>query len=716
MASSILINHLIVVGRNKNYKVDFNPGVNIIYGDSATGKSSILNLIDYLLGAKSFSLYPEIEAVARYAVLDVTLNEDRYTIKRDIFNPAKPIEVFPCEYSKVEEYKPKKYLPNFKPNSNYPEMGFYSEFLFDALNFSNVKIKEAPTKDDSKLVRLSFRDLFKYCYVDQDDLGSKKFLRPDNYSLQARFGEVFKYIFNTLDSNVASLDNQISAKSKERKKLDKTFTTVSDFLRESEFGSMPALDNEITIIDKEVGELQDKLKQLNTSQTVDEEVYKSIKAALSEIALNKKALLQNMQEAELKIDRFTRLKNEYLNDIAKFKASLAAKEVIGEVSKESTLCPVCDNSLEVDAALEKFDINPNDKINYEINVLKRRAKDTESLVSDTRIKWESYKVELRELDIAESNARKLMDENTKELSTPYLAERDMYVKKIGELTQKRKDLVERLKIRNQHNHLTETIKSLDIRIGQLKEQLEELKKTAPSMVDVLSNLADNLKDYLTSIKIKSPTGISYDEKSFVAKLRGIEYPDITSGGLRTIVGIGYLCSFMQEALNSTISYPSFLMIDTVGKYLGKTKEQKYKTDESSALADASEAVSDPDKYQNIFEYIIKLASSYDQKNRTCQFILVDNDVPDHIVDELSGFIVAHFSSERSNGLPVGFIDDADKYLPQLEEQADEQIATSGAIEINYSNLPSGLLDDSSVGTDNPPLLPPAPDIDTEEES
>lgn len=671
MASSILINHLIVVGRKKNYKVDFEPGVNIIYGDSATGKSSILNLIDYLLGAKHFSLYPEIEAVARYAVLDVTLNEDRYTIKRDIFDPSKPIEVFPCEYTKVEKYRPKKFLPNFQPNSRYPDLGFYSEFLFDALNFSNVKIKESPTKDDSKLVRLSFRDLFKYCYVDQDELGSKKFLRPDSYPLQVRFREVFKYIFNTLDSNVANLDSQISSKSKERKKLETIFSTVSDFLRESEFGSMPALDSEITIIDKEVEELQEKIKQLNTSQTVDEEVYKSIKAALSDIALNKKVLLQNMQEAELKIDRFTRLKNEYLNDIAKFKASVAAKEVIGEVSKEITLCPVCDNGLEVDAALEKFDINPNDKIKHEINVLKRRSKDTEQLVHDTRQKWEAFKVELRELDSAESNARKLMEENTKDLSTPYLAERDMYVKKVGELTQKRKDLVERLKIRNQHNHLTAQIKSLDIRISQLKEQLEELKKTAPSMVDVLSNLADNLKDYLTSIKIKSPTGISYDDKSFSAKLRDIEYPNITSGGLRTIVGIGYLCSFMQEALNSTISYPSFLMIDTVGKYLGKTKEQKYKSDESSKLADVSEAVSDPDKYQNIFEYIIKLASRYDEKNRTCQFILVDNDVPDHIVNELSGFIVAHFSSERVNGLPVGFIDDADQYLSQIDDTAND---------------------------------------------
>jgi energy-coupling factor transporter ATP-binding protein EcfA2 len=659
MASSLLINQLIVVGRNKNYTVNFNPGVNIIYGDSATGKSSILNLIDYLLGAKYFDLYPEIEAVGRYAVLDVTLNEDRYTIKRDIFDASKLIEVFPCEYEKIEEFPPTKYLPNFKINSNFPNAGFYSEFLFNALNFNNVKIKESPSKDDSKLVRLSFRDLFKYCYVDQDDLGSKKFLKPDNYALKTRYKEVFKYIFNTLDSNVSNLDNQIAEKTNQRNKFDKTFTTVSEFLRDSEFGSMPALDAEITIIDNEIQGNQSRIIQLNKDQTVDNEVYDTIKSTLAELSLERKVLLQNMQEAELKIERFTRLKNDYLNDISKFKASLAAKDVIGEISKEIALCPVCDNSLEIETAKEKFDITSTDKISYEITVLKRRAKDTEHIVNETRRQWELNKVELRELDESEQTARKLVEENTKELSTPYLAERDMYVTKLGELKQKRKDLVERLKIRNQHSHLTDSIKSLDIRIGQLKKQLEELKQNSPSMSKVLSNLADNLKDYLNFVKIKSPTGISYDEKSFTPKLRDIEYSNITSGGLRTIVGIGYLCSLMKESLNSTISYPSFLMIDTVGKYLGKTKDQKLVIDSDAKAADAQEAVSDPEKYQNIFEYIINVASEYEEKNRTCQFILVDNDVPDHIIDKLSGFIAAHYSSERVNGLPVGFIDDAD---------------------------------------------------------
>lgn len=659
MASSILINQLIVVGRRKNYTVNFNPGVNIVYGDSNTGKSTIVNLIDYLLGAKSFDSYPEIEAAARYAALDLTLNEDRYTIKRDIFDPNSLIEVYECPFDKVNEYPSKKYLPNFNKESNSFDSGYFSDFLLDALNLNNIKLKESPSKDDSKLVRLSFRDLFKYCYVDQDDLGDKRFFNSDNWAVKSKNKEVFKYIFNALDGHISELQNQISEKLRKRKKLEQTYTTVSEFLRDSEFASQISLDNSIEQIDQDISDLNTQIIELNKRQIADSEVYSTIRSELSKISLEKKTLIRLMSAQEEKIERFTRLKNDYLNDVNKFKSSLAAISAIGEVEQQIEICPVCDNSLNVELAKAKFEITSEEKISQEINALKRRAKETEGIANETKKEWEINKTKLSDLEASEAEAIKLQEKNTKELSSPYLAERDMYVTKLGELQQKRKDTVSKLKVRNQHGNLTEMIRSLDTRIGQLQEKLEEQQKKTPSISDVLSNLADNLKAYLSFVKIKSPTGINYSDKTFLPQVRNIDYARIPSGGLRTIVSVGYLCSLMEEALSRDMSYPSFLMIDTVGKYLGKTKEQKYQNDYTDQAADKLEAVSDPNKYKNIFEYIIKIAEMYDTKNKTCQFILVDNDVPEHIVDKLSGFIVAHFSSERINGLPVGFIDDAD---------------------------------------------------------
>ncbi|MUK30157.1 exonuclease SbcC [Aliivibrio fischeri] len=657
MASHILINKLVVVGHEKNYSVNFNKGVNIIYGDSATGKSSILNLIDYLLGAKKFDLYPEIEASGKYAALDVELNAIRYTIKRDIFNSKNPIEVYPCRFENVDNYACKKYLPSFVDSHQFPGLDYFSNFLLDSLDLPKVKLKEAPTKDDSKLVRLSFRDIFKYCYVDQDALGSKGFLKSENYALQTKNKEVFKYIFNALDSNISNLEGVLSEKTSERKTIDKKYQMVAEFLRESEFESVHTLDNNVDKIDAQIKEIKLQINSLNKTSVSDYEIFNIIKEELKNIALKRREYLQQSQDKKLKVEKFTRLKNDYINDINKFKASISASNIIGKISIEKEICPICDNELNVSLAKERFTIDDKEKIAHEVNLLKRRVRDTESIIFKTKEDWEDINVQLKKLDEVESEALNVQEKNTKELTAPYLAERDIYTTKLGELIQKRKDFVNRLKVRNQHKHLSTSIKSLDVSILKLKDDIELLRKSAPSMSSVLSELADNLYAYLKFVKIKSPSDISYDSTSFAAKVRGIEYSNLTSGGLRTIVCIGYLCSLLEASLYAQLNYPSFLMIDTVGKYLGKTKNQSYKITKTQREADNLEAVSDPSKYKNIYEFIIELSEKFENQDRTCQIILVDNDVPDHIVKDLSGFIVAHYSSEKLNGLPVGFIDD-----------------------------------------------------------
>ncbi|CAH1609467.1 conserved hypothetical protein [Vibrio jasicida] len=656
MASSILINELIVVGHEKNYRVKFFKGVNIIYGDSATGKSSILNLIDYLLGSKKFDLYPEIEASGKYAALDVELNGTRYTIKRDIFKPNQPIEVYPCNFDSVDNHACKKYLPSFAKSSAHGELDFYSDFLLDSLDLPKIKLKESPTKDDSKLVRLSFRDIFKFCYVDQDTLGNKSFLKPDNYVVQTKNKEVFKYIFNALDNNLSTLEGFLSDRIRERKAIENKFNMVAEFLRESEFETLSTLDDGVTKIDQKIIEIETALAELNKSNVSDDEIYKIIKSELEKISLERKNLFQKSQDIKLKIEKFTRLKNDYVNDVNKFKASISARSTIGAINEEVELCPICDSTLDVSIVKERFTIDEKDKISHEINLLKRRIRDTESIVSQARQELDNTNSELKKLDDVESEALRLQEKNTKELTSPYLAERDMYTLQLGELKQKRKDIVNRLKVRNQHKHLSTNIKSLEIRIGKLQEEIDNLKKTAPSMVEVLSDLGDYLYNYLKFVKIKSPSDISFDPVSFSAKVRGIEYSNLTSGGLRTIVSIGYLCSLLEASLESNINYPSFLMIDTVGKYLGKTKEQNYEISSDEKVEDEIEAVSDPMKYKNIYEFIIGLTEKFENRDKVSQVILVDNDVPDHIVSDLSGFIVAQYSSERANGLPVGFID------------------------------------------------------------
>jgi hypothetical protein len=99
------------------------------------------------------------------------------------------------------------------------------------------------------------------------------------------------------------------------------------------------------------------------------------------------------------------------------------------------------------------------------------------------------------------------------------------------------------------------------------------------------------------------------------------------------------------------------MVDTVGKFLGKTPENP-ESDQLTTLNDA-DGVADPEKYKNLFEALIKTAEKFDENNKLCQIILVDNDIPQNVAFEIQGLEIAHYRSNGVNGLPTGLIDDWD---------------------------------------------------------
>ena len=169
-------------------------------------------------------------------------------------------------------------------------------------------------------------------------------------------------------------------------------------------------------------------------------------------------------------------------------------------------------------------------------------------------------------------------------------------------------------------------------------------------------MAQSLADFLTYVKVKRPVEVSINHTKFFPSVRGVEYKLIRSGGLRTLTCIGYFVALLEASLSRPMNHPGLLMIDTVGKYLGKTKE-KYAA-ETSALDDQAEGASDPGKYKAIFTYFVELEKTFEMKERSFQAILVDNDIPAEIAESLRPFVAVHYSSIGENGLPVGFIDDA----------------------------------------------------------
>ncbi|MNZ96203.1 hypothetical protein D3C78_1153870 [compost metagenome] len=292
----------------------------------------------------------------------------------------------------------------------------------------------------------------------------------------------------------------------------------------------------------------------------------------------------------------------------------------------------------------------------ELSSLQKKKKSIQSLIDELSAKSRSLAVEQAAYSLDLDRAREMLDTESRAMITPYLTQRDTLIREIASNKQIRSQLTANIRIRNQQQNIHDTYENVNLAIKQLNDRIADLKKTAPSIHDVLSKLGDYLKLYLKKVNIKRQEGISISPKSFAPIIRDREYVNITSGGLRTISSIGFMIALLEYAIDFEINHPRLLMIDTVGKYLGKTTKQKYE-DQTNQDEDSKEGMSDPLKYQNIYEYILSVANRAESKDIPCQIILVDNDVPDTFINRYKAFIVAHYSSTGENGLSVGLIDD-----------------------------------------------------------
>lgn len=631
--------------------------MNIIYGDSDTGKSSILEFINYLLGASSIELSDEVNASIEYAALELEINSVSLTIKRNIYDPKEHIEVYPCVFEKCADFFPKKYSPNFT-DTHAPD-GFFSDFLLDSLGFPKVKIKVSPSKADSEVKRLSFRNLFKYVYVNQDDVGSKSFLDLNNWIKSTSNREVVKYIFNVLDSSIAELEVEIAERARESKKLLNKYTSVSEFLRETGYDSQVSIDDSITRIDKTIDALEVEFTKINNSMVASSQNHTELKAIFNELSLNEKHAAQEIIKTRVQIEKYSRLKNDYENDIAKINSIIHAQTRIGQTTEHANPCPVCDTPILPTQATDSFQTVSRDTLSDELNSIQKKKKSIQSLIDELSSKSRELAQDQAAYNSDLSRAREMLDTESQAMITPYLTQRDTLVKEIASNKKARDFLVNNIRVRNQQQKIHDAYENLNLAIKQLNERLAELRETAPSISEVLETLGDYLSKYLKKVNIKRQEGISISPKSFAPVIRGRDYLNITSGGLRTISSVGFMISLLEYAIDSEINHPRLLMIDTVGKYLGKTTKEKYQ-DQTSVQEDTREGISDPLKYQNIYEYLLGVANKAEEKEVPCQIILVDNDVPDTFVNRYKAYIVAHYSSTGENGLDVGLIDDIEK--------------------------------------------------------
>ena len=684
----LVVNYLYLVGRRKNYKVSFQNGLNIIYGDSDTGKSSILNLVNYCLGASSIDLYDEIEIAGNYCLLEVLLLGTKYTIKRDIFNPKAEIEVYESSYDEIEDYFPKYYSPNYVQVS---EDGVFSEFLLNSMNIPVVKLKESPSKVDSKMKSLSFRDIFKYNYLTQDKVGSK-FLFGENYVLISKLKETFKLMYNVLDTQITQLEGIIGEKVKERNDLNKKNTAISSFLKETEIDSLKRILEKKEEKEVELEKLNQNIAKIDSEIMSDNSDLDSVRNEIKQIEKEIYEMSSNSEVREQELKQNIALRNEYSNDIKKIKGTIEVLEKFPNIKDRDTSCPVCEQTMKISTLKNQFINSNTQSIKAELNGLRRRQKDLRDINENLKNAILKADGDVKDKTDKLNGLREQFDRQTKELVTPFISQRDSLTSKIGGIKSDIENLKHFYKMRNQQATIDAELIRVQNSIDEYNDDLKVLKESAPTLDSVFLILADSLQYFLRFIGVKNVQNVSISPKTYLPVIRNRNYENITSGGVRTLSSVGYYLTLLEYAISNTSNYPSFLMIDTIAKYIGKTKEEDLAY--TNKQEDINEGMNDSTKYENLYKYLMNLSERYED---SFQVLVVDNDLPMGLEPKLKPYVVKHFTTNAIvPGTEIGFIDDA--LSPVVSNEEFNEIDTDQKIDEDI------FLDEDDDSNENGELL------------
>jgi DNA repair exonuclease SbcCD ATPase subunit len=254
MKISMTLIKLTLVGSRKNYSVKFKKGLNFISGHTSTGKTSILEMIDYALGAKKHKHYIEIGNSCSKVELELLIGDKQFLIRRKLFLFSEPIiiESWDEEQGKYLFYA--RCVIDVPSNKNS-----LSAFLIEKFNMANITIG-----NDT----FSFRDLFKYSYLKQTEIDNENIMQESDWVHNKKRIATFEIIFNFFNEQLTAYRKTLKIAESERDELKIRLNGIREFLDNAEIANMNQYIDKTKKLTNEIANLRSNLAHIKKNKGI----------------------------------------------------------------------------------------------------------------------------------------------------------------------------------------------------------------------------------------------------------------------------------------------------------------------------------------------------------------------------------------------------------------------------------------------------------------
>ena len=624
----IRIRRLRLHAEDRAYDVDFRGRsdaprpLSIIAGAFGTGKTTILEFLDYCLGASDHPRHPAITPKVRAATLEVELSGTPYLIERAVGEPSTFAYVCPGRLDESATATPER-----RPLRPAGAANSLSSLLLSHCKLEGVRLRDGRTETGAVTDPLSFRDLMWLCFLPSDRLDDRNLLFENAPMKHLKLRQVVDVVFDVHNDRAIELGRRIGAVEQGLGEARRAYRAAGELVAEVE----PAGRDELAELERaakaELAACAQGTAGLDERARSDTRFAEDLRERHREAADAARVAAALLRDRETQAQRMTSLRATYADDVSKLIMLAEAGRLFPPMRLDfcpSCLTPIpagvaaCDNCGEAPSG-------PPD-VGAELRSARARLAELTEYLDDLDQEIPALRVAAERAQEVESRAAAEVDAATAHAVTPYLAQRDALARRREEAAGTLQRAVDGLRLAGVVHQRQATVDHLESQLATLRDELFAAMTPAAERTAVVERVSGRYRDILREWRFPQAADARLTE-DLTPYTRDEPYTAASSGG-RTLIALAWQLALFEIAWEARSSHPGFLLLDSPQKNLGA---------EEDAFIDRI--------YQHIERWLARAGAG-------AQIVVADNAPP----ATANADVVVRFS-RRSDRPPYALIDD-----------------------------------------------------------
>uniref|UniRef100_UPI004047AD23 hypothetical protein n=1 Tax=Roseivirga sp. TaxID=1964215 RepID=UPI004047AD23 len=577
MSKNITIQELGRVTSDGEYEsLEFENGVNIIQGQSGTGKTVWLKMLDHLLGDRDNiekALGEDNELIEKYVSIQGSfkIGDENITLSRNWNEPGKKGKIL-------------------IDNETYLNTDEFSKWLFEKLEIPYLTFPKGNPYINT-WPELSFRMMYRHIFRQERFWGDFADKQPESeqFAVLSQFLGFADKIFSISYDKVVEKNKELMRLEGRRDQfkevldgITRSMTSEDDQHRLS-FANSEDIKHIISDLEEEISELLSQRKEIIENKFHEIEKEEKTKKNREVDLLEKRTeLLAEMTELNETIgrfnergDQFNSLRGKVHHEIEKLKRT-SASNIISDLKVSH--CPVCDQNVDsLDQAneencylchrpVQESNINYVERLNFEIHQLESERDELDEIAIRTKndlkklfLKKDYINEQLGLIDRQLQPLRQKMSGFTDERLSSLDSSR-------GRIEEKIENYKRILKNIESKDELTTKIDGLNTEIGKYQSEMEDLSNQV-RYEEISEALEDGMNSYLNQLNQNFqgtwPHGrihVYLSEKRFNVKVGSSKWTTISALNQEYLL-LAYHYGLLALSNKNDFNYPGLLICD-----------------------------------------------------------------------------------------------------------------------------------------------------------